>query len=55
MKNINYEVSKEYFKKLFDQFDYDKNNTIEFEEFVKMMDQIRMRKELEPIFNQYKN
>lgn len=55
LKKMNYEVSDDYFKQLFDQFDVDRNNSIEFEEFIEMMNHIRERKELEVIFNTYKN
>ncbi len=38
-----------------DKFDSDKSKQIEFSEFIHMMDFIRERKELDPIFDQYKN
>lgn len=44
-----------YFKQIFKKFDLDSNGTIEFEEFVKMMDFMRLRTELQPIFDAFKN
>lgn len=43
LRKLNIDVTDEYFKQIFSQFDQDKNGTIEFEEFIKMMDAMRMR------------
>ena len=51
LRRLNIEVNDDYLKEIFDKHDDDKNGTIEFEEFIKMMDSMRMRMELQPIFN----
>ena len=37
------------------EFDDNKNGTLSYNEFLMLMDSIRSRKELQDIFNQYKN
>ena len=52
---MNIELKGTYLKDVFAKFDANKNKSLEFEEFVQMMDHIHYRPELEPYFNKYKN
>lgn len=55
LKKMNYEVRDDYLKSIFNLFDEDHSGKIEFDEFINLMNSMRERRELEVIFNTYKN
>ena len=55
LENMNFELNEDYFKMLFAKFDKDKSGCIEFEEFIELMNFMREHKELNAIFNLYKD
>lgn len=55
LNRMNVEITERYLKDLFNKFDQNRNETIDYEEFVKMMDHIRQRDEVLPYFKKYKN
>ena len=55
LNKMNIEIKDNYLKELFNKFDTNKNGSIDFEEFVKMMDFMRKRDEIKEVFDKYKN
>ena len=55
LNRMNIEITSQYLKELIDKFDKDKNKSLDMNEFIKMMDFINERKELLPIYDQFKN
>lgn len=55
LRLMNYEISGHYFKALFAKFDKDKSGSIEFEEFIELMNHMRDRAELEVFFCGYRD
>ena len=52
---LNYDISDENLKELFNKFDSSKNGSLEFDEFILLMDSFRIREELRPFFKKYED
>ena len=55
LNKMNIDMTNDYFKILFDKYDEDKNGVIDLQEFVKMMDSMKQREELNELFDKLKN